>query len=54
MTSPDEKQYLEQEKAYVRRLDKRLLAFAMFGNMVKALDNSNLGKNERQRVKSRN
>jgi ACS family pantothenate transporter-like MFS transporter len=50
MTSPDEKQYLEQEKAYVRRLDKRLLAFAMFGNMVKALDNSNLGKNERRRV----
>ncbi|KAI8340229.1 major facilitator superfamily domain-containing protein [Chlamydoabsidia padenii] len=44
MTSPDdEKLYLEQEREYVKRLDKRLLAFAMFGNMVKALDNSNLG-----------
>lgn len=29
----------------VHRLDKRLLVFAMFGNLVKTLDNSNLGKN---------
>jgi ACS family pantothenate transporter-like MFS transporter len=27
----------------VHRLDKRLLLFAMFGNLVKALDNTNLG-----------
>lgn len=27
------------------RLDKRLLLFAMFGNLVKTLDNTNLGKN---------
>lgn len=27
----------------VHRLDKRLLLFAMFGNLVKTLDNSNLG-----------
>lgn len=31
----------------VHRLDKRLLVFAMFGNLVKALDNTNLG-NTRQ------
>ncbi|ORY98400.1 major facilitator superfamily domain-containing protein [Absidia repens] len=43
MTIQDEKPNLEEEQEYVRRLDKRLLAFAMFGNMVKALDNSNLG-----------
>jgi ACS family pantothenate transporter-like MFS transporter len=29
----------------VHRLDKRLLLFAMFGNLVKTLDNTNLGKN---------
>lgn len=28
----------------VHRLDKRLLLFVMFGNLVKALDNTNLGK----------
>lgn len=28
----------------VHRLDKRLLLFAMFGNLVKTLDNTNLGK----------
>ncbi|KAI8099365.1 major facilitator superfamily domain-containing protein [Halteromyces radiatus] len=39
----DEKKWIVDEQAYVRRLDKRLLAFAMFGNMVKTLDNSNLG-----------
>ncbi|KAL9554155.1 hypothetical protein MBANPS3_002955 [Mucor bainieri] len=27
----------------VHRLDKRLLLFAMFGNLVKTLDNTNLG-----------
>ncbi|KAI8366634.1 major facilitator superfamily domain-containing protein [Radiomyces spectabilis] len=30
------------ERAVVKRLDKRLLLFAMFGNMVKTLDNTNL------------
>lgn len=33
----------QAEKDLVRRLDKRLLAFAMLGNLVKALDNSALG-----------
>ncbi|KAI8149791.1 major facilitator superfamily domain-containing protein [Fennellomyces sp. T-0311] len=33
----------KHEKAFLNRLDKRLLGFAMLGNMVKALDNSNLG-----------
>ncbi|KAI8646515.1 major facilitator superfamily domain-containing protein [Parasitella parasitica] len=31
------------EVELVHRLDKRLLVFAMFGNLVKALDNTNLG-----------
>jgi ACS family pantothenate transporter-like MFS transporter len=31
-----------QEQELVHRLDKRLLLFAMFGNLVKALDNTNL------------
>ncbi|KAI9300387.1 major facilitator superfamily domain-containing protein [Cunninghamella echinulata] len=43
ISAMDEKQYILNEKNYVKRLDKRLLAFAMFGNMVKTLDNSNLG-----------
>lgn len=34
----------QDEIELVHRLDKRLLLFAMFGNLVKALDNSNLGK----------
>lgn len=33
----------QDEIELVHRLDKRLLLFAMFGNLVKALDNSNLG-----------
>ncbi|KAI9494711.1 major facilitator superfamily domain-containing protein [Zychaea mexicana] len=33
----------KHEKRLIQRLDKRLLGFAMLGNMVKALDNSNLG-----------
>jgi ACS family pantothenate transporter-like MFS transporter len=33
-----------EERELVHKLDKRLLLFAMFGNLVKALDNSNLGK----------
>ncbi|KAG0164590.1 hypothetical protein DFQ30_009727 [Apophysomyces sp. BC1015] len=33
----------KEERALVRRLDKRLLLFAMFGNLVKMLDNANLG-----------
>ncbi|KAI7858788.1 major facilitator superfamily domain-containing protein [Circinella umbellata] len=33
----------KQERNFINRLDKRLLGFAMLGNMVKALDNSNLG-----------
>lgn len=32
-----------EEIELVHRLDKRLLVFAMFGNLVKALDNTNLG-----------
>lgn len=32
-----------EEMELVHRLDKRLLVFAMFGNLVKTLDNSNLG-----------
>ncbi|KAG0174731.1 hypothetical protein DFQ28_008545 [Apophysomyces sp. BC1034] len=32
----------ESQRALVRRLDKRLLLFAMFGNLVKTLDNTNL------------
>lgn len=35
----------QDEMELVHRLDKRLLLFAMFGNLVKALDNSNLGTN---------
>ncbi|KAI8391808.1 major facilitator superfamily domain-containing protein [Radiomyces spectabilis] len=31
-----------EEKALVRRLDRRLLLFVMFGNLVKTLDNTNL------------
>lgn len=31
------------ELELVHRLDKRLLLFAMFGNLVKTLDNTNLG-----------
>ncbi|KAI8889803.1 MFS general substrate transporter [Backusella circina FSU 941] len=31
-----------EEQELVHRLDKRLLLFAMFGNLVKALDNTNL------------
>lgn len=34
----------QDERELVHRLDKRLLLFAMFGNLVKSLDNSNLGK----------
>lgn len=34
----------EAERALVRRLDRRLLAFAMVGNVIKVLDNSNLGE----------
>lgn len=33
----------EAERALVRRLDRRLLAFAMLGNVIKVLDNTNLG-----------
>lgn len=33
-----------EEIELVHRLDKRLLVFAMFGNLVKSLDNANLGK----------
>lgn len=33
----------QAEKELVKRLDRRLLAFAMLGNVVKALDNSSLG-----------
>lgn len=33
-----------EERELVHKLDKRLLFFAMFGNLIKALDNSNLGK----------
>lgn len=32
----------EAERALVRRLDRRLLAFAMMGNVIKVLDNTNL------------
>jgi len=32
----------EAERALVRRLDRRLLAFAMLGNVIKVLDNTNL------------
>ncbi|CEI90982.1 hypothetical protein RMCBS344292_05287 [Rhizopus microsporus] len=32
----------QDERELVHRLDKRLLLFAMFGNLVKSLDNSNL------------
>ncbi|KAI9256857.1 major facilitator superfamily domain-containing protein [Helicostylum pulchrum] len=32
-----------EEIELVHRLDKRLLVFAMFGNLVKSLDNANLG-----------
>ncbi|KAH8554692.1 major facilitator superfamily domain-containing protein [Umbelopsis sp. PMI_123] len=32
----------EAERALVRRLDRRLLAFAMVGNVIKVLDNTNL------------
>lgn len=32
-----------EEMELVHRLDKRLLLFAMFGNLVKTLDNTNLG-----------
>ncbi|CAO3591740.1 unnamed protein product [Absidia cylindrospora] len=42
-THVEKQQYLEDERSYVAKLDKRLLLFAMFGNMVKVLDNSNLG-----------
>ncbi|KAG0963095.1 hypothetical protein G6F31_008014 [Rhizopus arrhizus] len=31
-----------EERELIHKLDKRLLLFAMFGNLVKALDNSNL------------
>lgn len=34
-----------EEIELVHRLDKRLLVFAMFGNLVKTLDNTNLGIN---------
>jgi hypothetical protein len=34
----------EAERALVRRLDRRLLAFAMLGNVIKVLDNTNLSK----------
>lgn len=34
----------DAERALVRRLDRRLLAFAMLGNVIKVLDNTNLGK----------
>ncbi|ORZ02961.1 major facilitator superfamily domain-containing protein [Syncephalastrum racemosum] len=33
---------IAEEQQLVRRLDKRLLAFAMMGNLVKTLDNTNL------------
>lgn len=33
----------QRERALVARLDKRLLLFAMFSNMVKTMDNVNLG-----------
>lgn len=42
-----------EEKALVRRLDKHLLAFAMFGNLVKALDNSNLGTKKKSQPQRR-
>ncbi|KAI9493578.1 major facilitator superfamily domain-containing protein [Zychaea mexicana] len=32
----------EEEKALVRRLDRRLLAFAMLGNLIKTMDNTNI------------
>ncbi|KAG2184714.1 hypothetical protein INT43_000627 [Umbelopsis isabellina] len=32
----------DAERALVRRLDRRLLAFAMLGNVIKVLDNTNL------------
>lgn len=32
------------ERELIHKLDKRLLLFAMFGNLIKTLDNSNLGK----------
>ncbi|KAL0073944.1 major facilitator superfamily domain-containing protein [Phycomyces blakesleeanus] len=32
----------DNERSLVKKLDKRLLLFAMFGNLVKTLDNSNL------------
>ncbi|KAI9016388.1 major facilitator superfamily domain-containing protein [Phycomyces nitens] len=34
---------IANERSLVRKLDKRLLVFAMFGNLVKTLDNTNLG-----------
>ncbi|KAI8063175.1 major facilitator superfamily domain-containing protein [Gongronella butleri] len=37
-----EKQKSLEERAYVRRLDKRLLVFAMAGNIVKTMDSTNL------------
>ncbi|KAI9265000.1 major facilitator superfamily domain-containing protein [Phascolomyces articulosus] len=33
---------IEEEKALVRRLDRRLLVFAMFGNLIKTMDNTNI------------
>jgi ACS family pantothenate transporter-like MFS transporter len=33
----------QDEIELVHRLDKRLLLFTMFGNLVKVLDNTNLG-----------
>lgn len=33
----------KHEMALVSRLDRQLLLFAMLGNLVKALDNNNLG-----------
>jgi hypothetical protein len=35
-----------EEIELVHRLDKRLLLFAMFGNLVKTMDNTNLGKKD--------
>ena len=33
---------IEEEKQLVRKLDRRLLVFAMLGNLIKTMDNTNL------------
>lgn len=46
MSMEEEKLDRIEESELVHRLDKRLLLFAMFGNLIKTLDNTNLCKIE--------